>query len=82
MFVDAGWCSCVCEGDGFVDNCKEASSFVVVAVSAECCVVRYVWSFVALGEFCFLDCDDVCIDVVREVFQFFEFVADAVDVDL
>ena len=42
----------------------------------------YFWCFKFLCEFCFLYCDDVRLVAVYEFFLFFEFVSDAVYVDL
>ena len=41
-------------------------------------IVGYFWCFSFLCELCFVDCDDVRFGAVYEVFQFNDFVYDAV----
>ena len=43
--------------------------------------VGYFWCISFLCEFCFLYCDDVWLGAVYEVFQFLDFVSDAVYID-
>ena len=54
----------------------------VCSVCAYGGVVGYFRCFRFLCEFCFLDCDDVWLGAVYEVFKFLDFVSDAVYVDL
>ena len=56
----------VCESYVVLDQSDGAPSLVVLSVCAYGGVVGYFWCFSFLGEFCFLDCDDVRLGAVYE----------------
>ena len=72
----------VCESYVILDQCDEPLSLFVLSVCAYGGVVGYLRCFVFLCEFCFLYCDDARLGAVLKVFQFLNFVSDAVYVDL
>ena len=51
-------------------------------IVAHCCEVMYFGCFDFRGELSFLNCDDICMYIVKKQFDLFEFVFVSVYVDL
>ena len=76
MYVCCGKCYVVAV------ECDEPTSCLVQPIVAHCCEVMYFEGFDFRGELDFLNCDDICMCVVNEQFEFLEFVFESVYVDL
>ena len=74
----------VCCGECYIvsNECDEPTTYLVQPIVARCCEVMYFGCFDVRGEFCFLNCNDVCMCVVNKQFELLEFVSESVYVDL
>ena len=61
---------------------NEPTSCLVQHIGSHSCEVMYFGCFGFMGEFGFLNCDDVCMCVVNKQFELLKFVFDSVYVDL
>ena len=73
---------CCSECDVVSNECNERTSCLVQPIGAHCCEVMYFWCFGFRGEIGFLNCDNVCMCVVKKQFELLEFVSESVYVDL
>ena len=62
--------------------CDEPTPCLVQPIVAHCCEFMYFGCFDFRGELGFLNCDDVCMCVVKKQFELLEFVFESVYVDL
>ena len=62
--------------------CDEPTSCLVQPILAHCCEVMYFGCFDFRAELGFLNCDDVCMCIVKKQFELLEFVSESVYVDL
>ena len=74
----------VCCGECYVvsSECDEPTSCLVQPIGAHCCEVMYFGCLGFRGELGFLNCNDICMCVVKNQFDLLEFVFDSVYVDL
>ena len=63
-------------------ECNMPTPCLVQHIDAQCCEVMYFGCFGFMGEFGFLNCDDVLMRVVNKQFELLEFVSESVYVDL
>ena len=64
------------------NECNEPTSCLVHPIGAHCSEVMYSGCLGFRGELGFLNCDDVCMCVVKKQFELLEFVSESVYVDL
>ena len=74
----------VCCGECYVvsNECDEPTSGLVRPIVAHCCEVLYFGYFDFRSELDFLNCNDICMCVVNNQFEFLMFVFESVYVDL
>ena len=73
---------CCSECDGVSNEYNEPTSCLGQPIGAHYCEIMYVGCFGFRGELVFLNCDDVCMCVVKKQFELLEFVFYSVYVDL
>ena len=77
-------CGVCIDGRRYVcySECNEPTSCLVQAIDTHGGEVLYFGCVCFRGEFCFLNCDDICMCVVNKQFELLEFVFDSVYVDM
>ena len=60
---------CCSECDVVSNECNESTSCIVQPIGAHCCEVMYFGCFGFRGELGFLNCDDVCMCVVKKCYS-------------
>ena len=64
------------------NECNEPTSYFVQPIGTHGGEVIYFWCVCFRGEIGFLNCDDICMCVVKKQFELLKFVFDSVYVDL
>ena len=64
------------------DECNEPTSCLGQPIGTHSGEVMYCWCVCFMGEFRFLNCDDICMCVVNKQFDLLKFVLDSVYVDM